>query len=72
MTKQELRTNFLRGAISTEVAAILETAFDEDDAVGGRFDAIGFGQFCPENEHKDVREAWRAYEAYRYLLEQVS
>lgn len=58
------RTVALRGADSTAIAEILESAFAEDDVCGSRFDAIGFGQLCPENAHADVLAAWKLYNAY--------
>ena len=56
-----LQRKYLQAADSTEVAAILEAVFAE----GGKpFDAIGFGQFCPEDKPEDVRAAWTDYCAY--------
>ncbi len=46
------------------VFAILQAALDQDRADGGRFDAIGFDQFCPEEKPKHVREAWKLYCIY--------
>ena len=71
LTSTTLRKKYLRQASCTEVAAILESAFDEDDSTGGRFDAIGFDQFCPEDEPQHIREAWLDYDAYRAELEQL-
>jgi hypothetical protein len=66
--QQELRTKYLRAADNTKIAAILESAFDEDDREGGCFDAIGFSQFCPEDSPEDIVRAWRAYCSYRQEL----
>jgi hypothetical protein len=68
--KAALRRTYLLAAASTEIAEILESAFEEDDAHGGRFDATGFAQFCPENKESDVQEAWQAYDEYRAQLAQ--
>ena len=68
MSTQDLRRRYLQQADSTEIAEILESAFNEDDACQSRFDAIGFDQFCPENKPEDVRAAWAAYCAYHREL----
>lgn len=66
-----LRRRFLEQADSTEIAAILESAFAEDDAEGGRFDAIGFEQFCPEDKPEDIAEAYDLYREYRWHLDDL-
>jgi len=41
-------------------------ALAEDKREGGRFDAIGFAQFFPEDHIDDVRDAWRRYLEHHY------
>lgn len=64
-----LRTRYVRDADNTAIAEILEAAFEEDDREDGRFDEIGLGQFCPEHDPDDVREAWALYKSYRLQVD---
>ncbi len=73
MTKPmtDLQRRYLARAISTEVAAILESAFEEDAREGRRFDAAGFAQFCPEDNENDITTAWLDYCAYHHERSQT-
>ena len=45
---------------------LFREALAEDEREGGTFDAIGFGQFFPEEHPNIVRDAWQYYRDYHY------
>jgi uncharacterized protein (DUF433 family) len=68
MTREQLRRNCLLFVDDDETKTIVQTAFDEDDHNGTRFDEDGFMEFFDGLDQTAIFEAWQCYRDYHKEL----